>query len=178
LQNGAFDERAKLHGDKEAHRGLETQDLQTKELIKYKAFRIEPRRKVIRGKRRHGNRMNIKKFFLIALGFILVGLGTVGVIIPVLPTTPFILLAAFCFSASSKKFYTWLQRNRVFGQYIENYRTKQGISIRLKIASIAFLWTGLVVSMLITQAIWLYIILGIVGVCVTIHLLLIKTKNR
>ena len=122
--------------------------------------------------------MKIKRVLLIAFGFIFVGLGAVGVIIPVLPTTPFILLAVLCFSKSSNKLYDLLCRNRIFGQYIENFRTRQGISIWLKTASIAILWTGLIISMVITQAIWIHVVLLIVGVGVTIHLLLIKTKKK
>ena len=105
------------------------------------------------------------------------GLGTIGIALPVLPTTPFILLAAICFSASSEKFYNWLLKSRVFGPYIENYRTKQGISNIHKIASIVFLWTGLIFSMAVVQTIWVYVVLGAVGIGVTIHLLLIKTKK-
>ena len=121
--------------------------------------------------------MKIKKAILTVLGFLLIALGAVGVAIPVLPTTPFILLAALCFSISSRKLHDWLSQNRVFGQYIENYRTKQGISIWLKTASIVFLWTGLIISMIIVRTVWIYIVLGLVGVGVTIHLLLIKTKK-
>ena len=110
------------------------------------------------------------------LGFILLGLGAVGVAIPVMPTTPFVLLAAICFSASNKKSYAWLQRNRFFGPYIENYRTRQGISKSLKIASICFVWTGLTISMIRLQTTWVYYVLAIVGIGVTVHLLLIKTK--
>jgi len=122
--------------------------------------------------------MVLKNLLLTILGFIFLGLGAVGVVLPVLPTTPFVLLAALCFSASNKKFHDWLQRNRFFGPYIENYRTKQGIKRSLKIASIAFLWTGLIISMVIVQTMLIYVTLGIVGVCVTIHLLLIKTKKE
>ena len=122
-------------------------------------------------------KMKIKKAILIILGFLLIILGAVGVAIPVLPTTPFILLAALCFSISSRKLHDWLRRNRIFGQYIENYHTKQGISIWLKAASIAFLWTGLIISMIIVRTVWIYIVLGLVGIGVTIHLLLIKTKK-
>ena len=121
--------------------------------------------------------MKIKKPILIFLGFLFLGFGSLGVILPVMPTTPFVLLAALCFSTSSKKFYDWLRCNRIFGPYIENYRTKQGISIWHKIASVIFLWTGLIISMAIVQTVWIYIVLGIVGVGVTIHLLLIKTKK-
>ena len=122
--------------------------------------------------------MGVKNLILVALGFIFVGLGAVGVAVPVLPTTPFILLAAVCFSASNRKFYDWLQKDRVFGQYIENYRTKQGISLGLKIASIAFLWAGLIISIIVVGTIWTRIALGIVGMGVTVHLLLIKTKKK
>jgi uncharacterized membrane protein YbaN (DUF454 family) len=122
--------------------------------------------------------MSVKKVLLTLLGVVSLGLGAVGVVIPVLPTTPFVLLAAMCFSKSNKKFYLWLQDNRVFGQFIENYRTQQGISIWLKTTSIIFLWTGLIISMVMTRAVLVYALLGFVGVCVTIHLLMIKTKKE
>jgi len=121
--------------------------------------------------------MKLKKLLLTIFGFFCLGLGAVGVALPVMPTTPFVLLAAFCFSVSSERFYTWLQKNRVFGPYIENYRTNKGISIWHKIGSIAFLWTGLIISIFMTRAVWIYVLLGIVGICVTTHLLLIKTKR-
>ena len=121
--------------------------------------------------------MTLKKLVLTILGFIFLGLGGIGILIPVLPTTPFVLAAAACFAVSSKKFYDWLLENRFFGPYIENYRTKQGISMSLKVASIVFLWTGLTISMIILQSVWVYIVLGAVGAGVTIHLLMIKTKK-
>jgi uncharacterized membrane protein YbaN (DUF454 family) len=119
----------------------------------------------------------MKKLIFVLLGFIFLTLGAVGVAIPVLPTTPFVLLAAGCFSLSSKKLDSWLQRSRLFGPYIENYRTKQGVSLCRKIASITFLWAGLIVSMVIVQTIWIYITLGLIGAVVTMHVLLIKTKR-
>jgi len=120
--------------------------------------------------------MTMKNLILTMFGFIFLGLGVVGVSIPVMPTTPFVLLAAACFSVSNKKIFNWLQKNRFFGPYIENYRTKQGIKKSLKIISIFILWSGLIISMVIMRTMWIYIMLGIVGICVTIHLLLIKTK--
>jgi len=112
------------------------------------------------------------------LGFLSLGLGAVGVALPVLPTTPFVLLAAFCFSLSNEKLSAWLGSNRIFGPYIDNYRTKQGISILHKTASIVFLWTGLVISMILTHLLWLYIVLGFIGIGVTIHILMIKTRKK
>jgi len=112
------------------------------------------------------------------LGYILLTLGAVGILLPVLPTTPFVLAAALCFSSSNDKASNWLRRNRFFGPYIENYETKQGIRLSVKIWSILFVWAGLTVSMIRTQAIWMTVLLAVVGVAVTVHLLMIKTKEK
>ena len=117
------------------------------------------------------------RVIIAVIGFILLGVGAVGVIIPVLPTTPFVMAAAGCFAASSKKCYDRLYGNRIFGQYIENYRNKKGISPKLKIASIAFLWAGLSISMIVSKLQWAYILLPIVGIGVTVHLIMIKTST-
>ena len=91
--------------------------------------------------------MTPKSVLLTTLGFIFLGFGAVGAALPVMPTTPFVLLAAACFSAGNKKISVWLQKSPFFGPYIENYRTHQGIKKSLKIKSVVFLWTGLIISM-------------------------------
>jgi len=121
--------------------------------------------------------MRIKKLLYIALGFIFLALGVVGIALPVLPTTPFVLLAAGCFSVGSKRVDDWLRRSRLFGPYIENYRKKQGISMRRKIATLVFLWVGLAISMIIVRTPLIFVILSLVGICVTIHILMIRTKR-
>jgi len=120
----------------------------------------------------------MKRIVLIVCGFLALAIGFVGVILPVLPTTPFVLLAAICFSAGHNKIGDWLRKNRIFGPYIENYRTKQGLSIPRKIASIFFVWAGLTISMVMVRTVWAYALLGAVGVGITIHLLMIKTKRK
>jgi len=122
--------------------------------------------------------MKPKQILLTTLGLACLALGAIGAFLPVLPTTPFVLLAAGCFSASSKRLGAWLGRSRFFGPYIEHYRTKQGIKLSLKITSLIILWAGLIASMISIRAIWAYIVLCLVGVGVTVHLLLIKTKPR
>jgi len=122
--------------------------------------------------------MLVKTIVITILGFIFLGLGAVGIVLPVLPTTPFVLLAAICFSAGNNRLAGWLRQSRIFGPYIENYRTKQGIELKLKVFSIIFLWAGLAVSIFLTQTLWLTIALIIVGIGVTIHLLHIKTKSK
>jgi len=122
--------------------------------------------------------MTAKKIMLTIAGFACLGLGGLGVVVPLLPTTPLVLLAAGCFSASNARAHAWLSRSRVFGPYIEHYRTKRGIPLWLKLSSIAFLWAGLLSTMLVAQVLWMYILLGCVGVGVTVHIALIRARKK
>ena len=118
----------------------------------------------------------MRRYVLIACGFLLLALGAVGIVIPVLPTTPFVLLAAGCFSASSPKAYRFLTRNRFFGPYIEHYKAGGGISKAAKARGIIVLWVLLTVSAVLADKLWLYLLLSAVGIGVTLHLLTIKTR--
>ena len=122
--------------------------------------------------------MNTKKVFFFSLGTIFVGVGAVGIFLPILPTTPFIIVAAFFFGKSSKRAEKWLSNNRYFGTYIENYRTKQGVPIEIKRNSIIFLWITLIISAVVANNILMFIILPIIGFCVSVHILLLKTKKK
>jgi len=62
----------------------------------------------------------------LAVGLVCVGLGAIGIVLPILPTTPFLLAAAACFCKSSTRMYDWLLSNRWFGEYIRNYREVGG----------------------------------------------------
>ena len=77
--------------------------------------------------------MDIKRAFFFTLGATFLGIGAVGVVTPVLPTTPLVLAAFFCFTQSSEKAEKWISNNRYFGSYIENYKTKAGVPIDVKI---------------------------------------------
>jgi len=120
----------------------------------------------------------LKPILLTTLGLVSLGLGAAGAFLPVLPTTPFVLLAAACFSASSKRLHAWLGRSRFFGPYIEHYRNGTGIKVSLKVSSLIFLWAGLIASMVAVRTWWIYLALGLVGAGVTVHLLLIKTERK
>jgi uncharacterized membrane protein YbaN (DUF454 family) len=74
---------------------------------------------------------------LIVLGFLFVGLAAVGIALPGLPTTPFLLLAAACFARSSERFYQWLLGNRVFGPMIRDWRETRSMSRRSKAIALA-----------------------------------------
>lgn len=115
------------------------------------------------------------KILFLSAGFMSLGLGIVGIFLPLLPTTPFLLLSAFCFAKSSDKFYQWLILNRVFGSYIQNYREKRGIPLKAKIMSVSLLWISILSSIILLKNIYFTIILPVIALLVSIHLLRMKT---
>ncbi len=118
----------------------------------------------------------MKRLVLIVCGGICLALGAVGIIVPVLPTTPFVLLAAGCFSAGSPRAYQMLCRNRLFGPYIEHYKNGGGITQAARVRGIIMLWVLLIISAVAVWKLWLVPVLGAVGIGVTLHLMLIKTR--
>ena len=116
---------------------------------------------------------------LVISGTISVLLGFLGVFLPLLPTTPFLLLAAFCFAKSSNSFYNWLLHIKWFGKYITNYREKKGVPLKIKVLAISFLWLTILVSaFVIVQNLFVRILLILIAIGVTIHLLLIRTLKE
>lgn len=123
--------------------------------------------------------MKLLKALLIITGFIAVGLGILGMFLPVLPTTPFLLLAAACFAKSSEKFYNWLLNNKWFGRYIKNYREGNGISLEIKIFSMTFMWITILTTIIFfLENIYIRILLIVIAIAVTIHISLIKTAKK
>jgi hypothetical protein len=118
----------------------------------------------------------IVQSLLIASGTICVALGIFGVFVPVLPTMPFLLLAAFFYTRSSERFHQWLLGNHWFSQYIKNYQQGRGIALRDKIITLVALWLALSFTVLTTApAWWVKLLLLSVGIGVTMHLLRINT---
>jgi len=119
------------------------------------------------------------QILLITLGTFFVGVGIAGIFIPVLPTTPFLLLSAALYAKSSKRFYNWLINNRIFGQYIKNYREGKGIPLRLKIITITLLWITIGCSAIFAvDILWVRILLVAIAVGVMVHVVRIKPKKR
>ena len=115
------------------------------------------------------------KTFLLILGIISLLLGTLGVFLPLLPTTPFLLLSLYCFSKSSKKFHKALLENRIFGQYIKDYQEKKGITLKNKIIALSVLGVSVTYSFLKIASLHLKIFLIIVLIGVSFHILTLKT---
>jgi len=119
------------------------------------------------------------RYLLIISGTIFLGFGIIGIFLPILPTTPFLLLAAACYARSSKRFYNWLMNNRWFGNYIKNYRDGRGVPLKFKIFTIFLLWITILVSVfLVINNYWVKIILILIAIGVTIHILTIKTYKQ
>jgi uncharacterized membrane protein YbaN (DUF454 family) len=120
--------------------------------------------------------MDIRKAFLIFTGTVCVALGVLGMFLPLLPTTVFLLMAAYCYSRSSERFHTWLLNNRLCGSYISNYKSGKGISIRQKISTISILWASIGFSIwMVSAGFWLTLLLVAIAVGVSLHLILLKT---
>ena len=119
------------------------------------------------------------RYLLIISGTIFLGFGIIGIFLPILPTTPFLLLAAACYARSSKRFYNWLLNNRWFGTYIKNYREGRGVPLKFKIFTISLLWITIIFSVFfVISNFWIDLILILIAIGVTIHILTIKTFKQ
>lgn len=111
------------------------------------------------------------KYFLIIIGWLSVVLGVIGIILPLLPTTPFILLAATCFAKSSPRFHAWLEQHKYFGPIIEYYKSGNPIPVAARNRALFFIWLSLGISMYLLHQWWITLIFTISGCLVTIHLI-------
>lgn len=117
---------------------------------------------------------SVKKGLFVVLGTIFVGIGILGIFLPLLPTTVFLLIAAFFYARSSEKFYLWLHHNKWFGAYLKNYREKKGISLKGKIFTILILWITILYSgIFMVSNIYIRLGLLLIALGVTTHLLTI-----
>jgi len=106
-------------------------------------------------------------------------LGVAGIFLPLLPTTPFFLLAAACFFRSSKSLYAWLIHHKFFGKRIQYYRVYKAISLRSKLLSLGLLWVTIGYSaFFVVKIFWLKIVLFIIAVGVSWHLISFRTLTK
>ena len=105
-----------------------------------------------------------KKVLFIGLGTLATAIGIIGMFLPVLPTTPFLMLAAFLYARSSERFLHWLQTNKLCGSSIDNYRSGRGITLRQKIGTLALLWVTIATSAIFfVDKLWMRILMGVVA---------------
>ncbi len=116
------------------------------------------------------------RMLLTSAGTLCVALGVAGMFLPLLPTTPFLLLAATCYARSSPRFYRWLMTNRWCGEYIRNYREGRGLPLQQKILTLALLWITIgATTVFVVPLWWVRVLLLAIASGVTFHLLRIKT---
>jgi uncharacterized membrane protein YbaN (DUF454 family) len=111
-------------------------------------------------------------------GLLLVAIGVIGIFLPLLPTTIFLILASACFVKGSPRANEWLRNHRIFGAYIKNYQDRSGLTIKVKVFNIAFLWLMILsTTYFFTEEFFIKLLLLAIAMGVTIHLLMIKTKK-
>jgi uncharacterized membrane protein YbaN (DUF454 family) len=120
------------------------------------------------------------RVFLLIGGTFSLGLGAIGIFLPILPTTPFLLISAACFMRSSERMHKWILNNRWFGEYIRNYQEGKGIPLKTKVLAISVLWGAIFYSVffaldeiLIGQLALLAIALG-----VSVHIIRLPTLKK
>lgn len=119
----------------------------------------------------------LKALLMIIAGYALLLLGAIGLVIPIWPTTPFVLLSAACF-ACSPKLKAKITKIPFFREHLENYKSRTGLSRKTLCISLSYLWIMLIVSALIISTSWISLLLLGVGLLVTLHILLMARSKR
>lgn len=112
--------------------------------------------------------MSIKKVVFIIVGCVCLALGTVGVVLPILPTVPFYLATAFCFANSSERLHEWFINTGLYKKHLQSYVEKRGMLLKTKVSiiTIVTLLMGFGFFMMARKGIWMpCIILAVVWVC-------------
>jgi uncharacterized membrane protein YbaN (DUF454 family) len=122
---------------------------------------------------------NWKRILLIIAGTLFLGLGILGILLPLLPTTPFLLLAAACYVRSSQRLYDWLLNNNWFGEYFRNYLQGKGVPLKIKLLTITLLWITIGFSVaFVVESFPVRIILILIAVGVSLHALSVQTLKE
>ncbi len=121
--------------------------------------------------------MSLIRLILLVLGTISLILGIIGIFVPLLPTTPFLLLTAFLYLKSSMKAYNWLMKQPYLGKYIIDYKENKIIPLKAKVMSVSIMWGSILYCIIfLIPVIWGKIILILITLGVTFHILSFKSK--
>jgi uncharacterized membrane protein YbaN (DUF454 family) len=116
------------------------------------------------------------KYLYIIFGTLSLILGIIGIFLPVLPTTPLLLLTAFCYYRGSERMYDWLMSHPHLGPYIKNFREHKTIPRRVKAYILILIWISLLFCTYILDPIWLKISMITIAIGVTCHILTYKSE--
>ena len=120
------------------------------------------------------------RVFLVIIGSVSLALGVMGIFLPMLPTTPFLLLSAAAWVKASPQLYAWLLNHKVFGEYIRNFREHRAIPLRVKITSVSLVWLtiGYCILRVVNEWWWAQLLMGLLAVAISWHILSFKTLKK
>ena len=119
------------------------------------------------------------KYLFAFIGTVSLALGIMGVFLPVLPTTPFLLLSAAMYMRSSHRLYEWLMSHKHLGAYIKNFREHKALPLRVKIFSVTMVWvTLLYCAFFVAKELWMSLLFIAIALGVTIHILSYRTLKK
>ena len=119
------------------------------------------------------------RYLLAIFGTVSLALGVMGIFLPVLPTTPFLLLSAALYMRSSQRLYDWLMSHKHLGAYIRNFREHKALPLRVKIVSVTMVWvTLLYCAFFVAREWWMSVLFIAIATGVTIHILSYKTLKK
>lgn len=119
------------------------------------------------------------RYLLNIAGSIFLGLGIIGIFVPLLPTTPFLLLAAACYARGSRRLHAWLMSRPRLGEYIRRYREGKGIPLAVKVWTVGLLWLTIGYSaVVVVKSSMLRVVLFVIALGVTVHIITRPTSKR
>ncbi len=120
------------------------------------------------------------RIILILIGSVSFALGVLGIFLPMLPTTPFLLLSAAAWLKASPSLYEWLLNHRVFGEYIRNFREHRAIPLRVKIISVSMVWLtiGYCIFAVVDEWWWAQLLMALLATAISWHILSYKTLKK
>ena len=111
-----------------------------------------------------------------AIGLIFLGLAGIGVILPLMPATCFLLVAAACFARSSPRLYHWMHHNRVFGRLLRDYRDHRIIPMHIKVTSVVVLWVTMGFTLVLVPNWIVRLIVIAIGATITAHVVSVRHR--
>jgi uncharacterized protein len=117
-----------------------------------------------------------RRYLYLIVGSLALGAGVLGVFLPILPTTPFVLLAAWCFLRSSNKLYMWVVNNETFGPTVKNYQEGKGITQKTRIRAIVMMWAAISVSVyFFVSNLYVIALMYLIAISVSLYLYRLPT---
>ena len=120
------------------------------------------------------------RIFLIIVGSVSLALGITGIFLPMLPTTPFLLLTAAVWVKASPRLYNWLLNHKLFGEYIRNFREHRAIPLRVKITSVSLVWLtiGYCIFAVVDKWWWAQALMALLATAISWHILSFATLKK